>query len=133
MQEFLRAILAGEGQYCIVGLKKGDARPAIQFFTPNLSETQKVIDTFVAERRDVYFALSTFKDPNAPKPREQVNVHQVKSIWADLDCGEQKAAEGKGYIGKEEALLDLERFLEETGLPEPCMVDSGGGIHVYWP
>ena len=60
MQEFLRAILAGEGQYCIVGLKKGDARPAIQFFTPNLSETQKVIDTFVAERRDVYFALSTF-------------------------------------------------------------------------
>lgn len=133
MQEFLRAILAGEGQYCIVGLKKGDARPAIQFFTPNLSETQKVIDTFVAERRDVYFALSTFKDPNAPKPREQVNVHQIKSIWADLDCGEQKVAEGKGYIGKEEALLDLERFLEETGLPEPCMVDSGGGIHVYWP
>ena len=132
MQEFLRAVLAGEGQYCIVGLKKGDARPAIQSFTPNLQDTKTAIDTFVAERRDVYFALATFKDPNTPKPREQANVHLVKSLWVDLDCGELKAKEGKGYIDKETALLDLERFLEETKLPEPCIVDSGGGIHAYW-
>jgi hypothetical protein len=132
MQEFLRAILAGEGQYCIVGLKKGDARPAIQSFTPNLQETKTAIDTFVAERRDVYFALATFKNPDAVKPRAQENVHQVKSLWVDLDCGELKAKEGKGYIDKEAALLDLERFLEETSMPEPAIVDSGGGIHAYW-
>ena len=132
MQEFLRAVLAGEGQYCIVGLKKGDPRPAIQSFTPNLQDTKTAIDAFVAERRDVYFALATFKDPNVPKPREQANVHLVKSLWVDLDCGETKAKEGKGYIDKETALLDLERFLEDTRLPEPCIVDSGGGIHAYW-
>lgn len=133
MQEFLRAILAGEGQYCIVGLKKSDPRPAIQSFTPNLQDTKTAIDTFVAERRDVYFALATFKNPNAPKPREQANVHLVKSLWVDLDCGEVKVKEGKGYIDKETALLDLERFMEETGIPEPSsIVDSGGGVHAYW-
>lgn len=133
MQEFLRAVLAGEGQYCIVGLKKGDTRPAIQSFTPNLQDTKKAIDAFVAERRDVYFALATFKDPDVPKPREQANVHQVKSLWIDLDCGELKAKEGKGYLDKETALVDLERFMEEANFPEPSsIVDSGGGIHAYW-
>ena len=133
MQEFLSAILAGEGQYCIVGLKKGDARPAIQSFTPNLGDTQKAIDTFVAERRDVYFALATFKDPNVAKPRGQENVHQIKSLWIDLDCSEEKAAEKKGYIDKEAAIEALAAFLEDTQLPDPIIVDSGGGIHAYWP
>ena len=132
MQEFLRAILAGEGHYCITGLKKDDPHPAIQSFFSKLEDTDQAIKAFLNERRDVYFALATFKDPNAPKPRAQENVVRIKSLWVDLDCGEQKAKALKGYIDKEAALLALEEFLDKTKLPEPALVDSGGGIHAYW-
>lgn len=132
MQEFLRAILAGEGHYCITGLKKNDAHPAIQSFFSKLEDTDQAIKAFLAERRDVYFALATFKDPDAPKPRAQENVVRIKSLWVDLDCGEDKAKALKGYIDKESALLALEEFLDKTKLPEPALVDSGGGIHAYW-
>ena len=132
MQEFLRAILAGEGHYCITGLKKNDPHPAIQSFFSKLEDTDQAIKTFLSERRDVYFALATFKDPNAPKPRAQDNVVRIKSLWVDLDCGEEKAKALKGYIDKESALLALETFLDKTKLPEPALVDSGGGIHAYW-
>ncbi len=132
MQEFLRAILAGEGHYCITGLKKNDQHPAIQSFFDKLEDTDQAIKTFLSERRDVYFALATFKDPNAPKPRAQENVVRIKSLWIDIDCGEEKAKALKGYLDKEAALLALEEFLIKTKLPEPALVDSGGGIHGYW-
>jgi len=132
MQEFLRAILAGEGHYCITGLKKNDQHPAIQSFFDKLEDTDQAIKTFLAEQRDVYFALATFKDPNSPKPRAQENVARIKSLWVDIDCGEEKARALKGYVDKEAALLALEEFLEKTKLPEPALVDSGGGIHAYW-
>lgn len=132
MQEFLRAILAGEGHYCITGLKKNDPHPAIQSFFDKLEDTEQAIKTFLAEQRDVYFALATFKDPEAAKPRAQENVARIKSLWIDIDCGEEKAKTLKGYVDKEAALLALEGFLDKTKLPEPALVDSGGGIHAYW-
>lgn len=133
MQEFLSAILAGEGHYCITGIKSGEKYPVIQSFFSKVEETDQAIQKFLGERRDVYFALATFKDPKAPKPRAQDNVQLIKSLWVDLDCSEEKAAKKKGYIDKESAIKALAAFLEETKLPDPIIVDSGGGIHAYWP
>ena len=133
MQEFLSAILAGEGHYCITGIKSGEKYPVIQSFFSKIEETNQAIQKFLGERRDVYFALATFKDPKAPKPRAQDNVQLIKSLWVDIDCGEDKAKTNKGYATKEEAIEALAVFLEETKLPDPIIVDSGGGVHVYWP
>ncbi len=132
MQEFLRAILAGEGHICITGLRAGDKRPAIHSFLSTVEETDKAIQTFLRDKRDVYFAPATFDDPNAVKPREQSNVKLIKSLWIDVDAGPGKFEKKKGYDDKETVILELERFLEETGLPEPAIVDSGGGVHAYW-
>lgn len=133
MQEFLRAILAGEGHYCIVGINKEADAPVVQSFFGSIEETEPTIYKFISERRDVYFALSTFKDPTVVKPRAKENVLWVKSIWIDLDCSPEKAELNKGYVDKEAAVDALEKFLEETKLPYPALVDSGGGFHAYWP
>jgi hypothetical protein len=133
MQEFLRAILAGEGHYCITGINKQAERPVVQSFFSSIEETEKTIYKFISERRDVYFALSTFKDLNVAKPRAQNNVLWVKSLWIDLDCSPEKAESNKGYIDKDAAIEAFEKFLEKTKLPTPALVDSGGGFHAYWP
>ena len=132
MQEFLRAVLAGQGHYCITGLKQGVKNPAIQSFFVRLEDTKKAIDTFLEEGRDVYFALATFKDPDHPKPREAKNAQAMRSLWVDIDCGPDKAESGKGYATKEDGFTALFAFIEGT-LPEPIIVDSGGGLHCYWP
>jgi hypothetical protein len=51
----------------------------------------------------------------------------------DCDCGEEKAAGGKGYLTVDDALLALKQFCIDTGLPGPThIVESGSGLHVYW-
>lgn len=81
---------------------------------------------------DVYFACSSFKAPTIEingKTRQRVkeNAGWVKAFWLDLDCGE-----GKEYASQQEALDDLTRFCEETGLPLPLLINSGNGVHCYW-
>jgi len=125
MQDFLRSVLAEEGHYCIVGISKGKV---VQKFAPSIEETQTLVDKFLSEDRDVYFALATFIDPTAAKPREQKNVCKIRSLWVDIDCGE-----GKEYPDKAEGLEALIAFVTENNLLEPTVVDSGNGIHAYWP
>lgn len=60
--------------------------------------------------------------------RTQSNCRAVKAFWVDLDCGEDKP-----YATQELAYNDLARFLKATGLPTPLVVNSGFGLHCYWP
>lgn len=55
-----------------------------------------------------------------------------KSFWLDLDCGEAKAESGLGYRTQEEALSAVDEFVETLELPKPMIINSGGGLHVYW-
>jgi len=125
MQDFLSAVLASEGHYCIVGISKGRVT---QKFVDSIAETQELVDKFLSEDKDVYFALATFIDPNAAKPREQKNVCKIRSLWVDIDCGD-----GKDYADKMEGLSSLVEFVKVNGMLEPIVVDSGNGIHAYWP
>ena len=100
---------------------------------------------FNAQTKDVYFALASFNEPQQqtdanggllhhpdgqPKmlKRAAKLAHKVKAFWADLDCGE-----GKPYPDQAAAVADVERFIEESGAPTPLLVNSGGGVHAYWP
>lgn len=87
----------------------------------------------------VYHACASYKGASCidgsgkPRFRVQENVYKLKTFIADIDCGEKKAAEGKGYITKNEAIKDVNLFLREHGLPLPTMIlDSGHGLHLYW-
>jgi hypothetical protein len=78
----------------------------------------------------VYFACAAFRSADS---RRADNVHALRAFWLDLDCGSDKAAEGKGYATEEVALRALRDFCGAVGLPRPIVVVSGGGLHVYWP
>lgn len=66
------------------------------------------------------------------KKRVQENVDRVKAFWIDLDCGEDKAATGKGYLTQREAVAALYEFCAKVNLPRPLLVNSGYGVHAYW-
>jgi hypothetical protein len=78
---------------------------------------------------DAFFALASYREPGT---RKGENVLWVKSFWIDIDCGEEKAAEGKGYKDKRAAVQALKAFCLASGLPTPTIIDSGGGLHCYW-
>lgn len=80
--------------------------------------------------QSVYHACATYKDGLS---RKASNATAMKSFWADLDCGAEKAKTGDGYETKEDAVLALRVFCRAVGLPRPMIVDSGGGLHIYWP
>ena len=74
---------------------------------------------------NVYYAMSSFIEAGN---RKQVNVELTKSLFIDVDCGE-----GKPFADQREGAKALKVFLKASGLPPPMIVNSGRGLHVYWP
>lgn len=119
--EFLKSVLSDEGYYCIFGIGKKN----VQKFYDNIEAAETAANEMCANNLDTYFALSTFENGSS---RCSYNSLQLKSLFLDLDCGE-----GKPYKTQSEAVQALKNFCKESGMPRPTMVNSGGGIHVYWP
>jgi hypothetical protein len=83
-----------------------------------------------ASGHDVYFACAGYWTSAS---RKAENAALAFAFWMDIDCGENKASEGKGYRTVEEALQAVQKFCQTAGLPLPThIVHSGGGLHVYW-
>lgn len=121
--DFLSAVLSPDGWYCVVGLKKTGLPK--QVFVQGLDEVDGVVDDLLAKHFDVYFACAKYE---TDKSRTTDNVKSVKAFWLDIDCGE-----GKPYTTQGEGLAALKSFCSAVGLPKPAVVNSGRGIHVYWP
>lgn len=93
----------------------------------------------------VYHACGSYRTPYieldelnaAGKPKKKFRVHEntyeAKSFWMDIDVGQKKADEGKGYATKQDAVAALSKFTKQIGWPMPMLVSSGYGVHAYWP
>jgi hypothetical protein len=80
--------------------------------------------------RNAYFACAEYL---TTVNRKAENAKGAWAFWLDIDCGEKKAKEGKGYATKKEALSALEAFCKATGLAVPTIIgDIGNGLHCYW-
>ena len=132
--DLLEYVLPEGGYYCVLALESGDFAGVKLVATRE--EAQALIDKYLAKEQDVYFAVAKFKDPD--KGRTQVNVHALKAVWLDIDCGEKKAEVNEktgrpdGYIDQAAGAKKLQEFCETVGLPQPTLVNSGRGLHVYW-
>lgn len=88
------------------------------------------------DAREDYFALARFSPHTTTKGnpgRQGGHATSAKSFWLDIDCGEDKAARGDGYPTQHGALAALAEFTDACQLPPPTyVVNSGGGVHVYW-
>ena len=123
-KKFLESVLGDEGHYCIFAYRLSDERK-VQKFYDNLDAAIHAAHNLDAEGYDAYFALGTFDQAGS---RKAPNVKQLRSFFLDLDCGPTK-----DYATQSEALAALRSFCKELKLPRPTIVNSGRGIHVYWP
>lgn len=121
-QEFMEMVLPAEGNYCILGIKGSHVRTT---FHSTIEEAAAKALEHTNEERDTYFACATFVD--VAKGRKTPNVHALKSLYIDIDCGPSKPYEDQ-QVGLEALLA----FIDATSLPVPTVVSSGYGLHVYW-
>jgi hypothetical protein len=121
--DFLNSVLPTQGVYCAVGIRSGTVR---QSFHPTIEDVEAAADGMASQGVDAYFALASFKD--AADGRTADNAAFLRAFFLDLDCGL-----GKPYVDQTEASVALSEFVRSVGLPTPYIVNSGGGLHVYWP
>jgi len=121
---FLRHVTGDDGYYCLFAVKLGQEDRPQTFHTTydSLLQEARKLD---ARGYSPYFALGTFDKSGT---RVADNVKQLKSFFMDIDCGE-----GRDYPTKKEGLQALQRFCKKVELPRPLLVDSGRGVHCYWP
>ena len=127
-RSFLQRALADSGSYCIWAHNKKNERIQQKFYQ-TIDQVIDKADELDTEGYDCYFALATFKEATS---RKVTNVHKLQSFFLDIDCGDIKAEEDKGYATQEEALVALQGFCKTLKLPMPVLINSGRGVHVHW-
>lgn len=132
--DFLKLVTPELGQKAVVvprGVNVKTGKP-LWFHFPHTNHIDMVSQLHSLDDQHIYFALAGFKGNAISKyrGRKQENVENLRALWMDIDV-EKDAA--KKYPTKKAAGEALGTFLESTGLPQPLIVVSGGGLHVYWP
>jgi hypothetical protein len=130
LRGFFGRTLPPEGRYVLLVIRSSGARFNIQ--TESLDELVDMVDT-MDRRADttVYHAVGAFADSiiTGEKVRRlQEDARAFRTLAMDVDVGA-----GKPYQTQQEAALAVLRAAADSGMPEPMLVSSGYGVHVYWP
>ena len=120
--DFLRAILPADGYYAWVRIKNKKPR---QVLTDSIEALKPIARNAIENNADLYFGCAAY---STDQNRTKTNVKSVKAFWIDLDCGVDTP-----YATKQDGHTALRAFCKSTGMPKPFVVDSGRGLHVYWP
>ena len=123
IRKFYEKVLPTQGVYCVTSINPTTEKARNQF-TESLDGVIELIDAARDDKCNVFVAPASFNGYS----RKLEDVLYQRSFFVDLDVGE-----GKEYSSKQEALLALENFIELVDLPEPVRIDSGRGVHAYWP
>ena len=120
-KQFFEKVLPTQGNICVVGIKDGTVRPK---FADNIDDAIQQMQGFVQGDWNTFFALGTFEGMS----RRADACVLMRSFFVDIDCGP-----GKPYEHWDEGFTALLNFVADKGLPDPIIVNSGRGIHAYWP
>ena len=110
--EFLRGVLSSNGNYCVFAARAKD-NIRIQKFYNTIEEVERAANKYDNDGLDVYFALSTFKEPTN---RKGDNAEELKALFLDLDCGPSKE-----YATQQLAVSALRNFCKHLSLPKPTI------------
>ena len=129
---FLRAVLPPNANYVAVSIKDEVTwqRPAATI-EQLLGQTNR----WLQAGRDCYFLVAAIIDPSAKdangtrrKIRAKTNIASLQCLRAELDTGPTKS-----YDTKDEIVAVVRAAVDKAYLPQPWVVESGGGYHLYWP
>lgn len=135
--DLLSAVQPDSGWFAIVGIKGGDDRR--QRLVATREEADDLVQKYMERGYNVFFGVAKFREFKREGGRKKDNVLALRSFWVDIDCGPTKAAPDEktgrpdGYIDQAAGLTALKQFCTTVGLPRPLLVNSGRGIHAYWP
>ena len=91
----------------------------------NIDELVSLLDS-LKPNCALYVSMACYESPSIK--RTQDNAAQLCSFWLDLD-----SHGGGKYQNPEEALADLEKFIEHSNLPVPSYIHhTGHGINAVW-
>lgn len=133
-RDFLRAVLPDSGLVAVGRLapKKG------AFFDHDIYENIESLISGVEgvdySKENYYFAVSSFAERQVfergkNRFRTQSNAKLTKCIILDIDIKNED-----GYFTeKDTAWTAIHTLTTQLNLPDPIIVDSGYGYHVYWP
>jgi hypothetical protein len=127
---FLRKVLPDEGgdlSYCAMSMSKGTG--VVTEWHADIGAVLRRGLEMSGHGRNAYFALAKFRNPS--EGRTQANAACLRTIILDLDYS--KPGKPRDFATLEDAVAGLARFRDGLGLPEPAVVSSGYGLHVYWP
>lgn len=150
--DFMRRVVAWPGPdgpgFCNVHWKSGNPNfhglPGKPFKT--LDDLMGFVQYAAAPSRrdvfsDIYFCLSTQRRAGTTGTNGKPRAHRhaddaiaLKAIWLDIDIGSDGHGHPeKGYATYDEAVDGFVAFREVANLPPPsAIVNSGGGMHLYW-
>lgn len=118
--DFLKKMLPEDGYYCAAAFDDGFR----QKFFDNIDDLSDYVQIVSKNGDDVYFAVSSF----SKQSRRQDYISYTKLFAYDIDVGKKD----NSYATRKEAMAALVEFLGKTSLPDPTIVYSGAGLHVYW-
>lgn len=144
-QHFLKAILPPDGFYYLARWVESNKNPKGGFFIHEAyTDIAEFSDALIqwGRKTNVYHACSSFTEvqyKQKQKPngeffdilvgRTKDNVRAAKSFWLDLDV---KPGVAGAYASKAETRDDIKKVRDLLGAT-PIIVDSGNGIHLYFP
>lgn len=110
------------------------------FVHSSIDDAVKCATKLDADGNNVFFCVGTLKEPAIETPdhstgktkksyRISSNIAYINALILDIDCNGEKSNE---YANKREGADALKSFTSLVGLPRPTIIDSGGGLHVYW-
>lgn len=120
---FYSAVLPPDGHYCVVGISGNAVHPS---FHDSLADLIAKGDALRQQKFDAYFALANFNTVEGGRKAD--NAKALRCFFVDIDCGA-----GKPYEDQSAGAVALRSFIQATKLPEPFVVNSGRGLHAYWP
>lgn len=123
--EFLACVLptGADYHYCAFELPSRN-----QVFVGSIEALANTCELASVAGKNSFYAMGAFRTSES---RTSANVVAIKALFFDVDCGP-----GKAYETKNDAVGALQDFLQQTGLNAlgtPWLLDSGGGVHGYFP
>ena len=142
--QFFQTMLPPTGSYYLATIskpKKGSKKPSqtIHYAYSSLEDLAAGVEKHSANTSvNLFHACGSYLAESvmvsgSKSYRKQENWAQAKALWIDLDCGLEKCNSGVGYIDQDTARAGILEFCTAANFPTPMIVNSGNGVHCYWP
>lgn len=149
-QNYLSAVLPSQGRriYCFIMPALDPSKPAdrrtvqYDFDANDVVEPNKIAAWAVGKQADAYVTIggagpatkTVLNGKHAGEQRlsrEATNSEWHRSLRIDVDISNDPAK--SPYKTKAEGWAAAKAFVTAANMPAPLVVDSGYGLHIYWP